>query len=375
VYDPFSDQSRIDPYPAYAVLREESPLYFDSKRNFWALSRHSDVHAALSDWRTYSSAEGLNRGGDLMDMDPPVHGRVRRILSPHLRSGALRSLEPFIRQTSRRLLERAGVSDFDLTREFALPLPALVTARLLGLADRDASLVANLSSELISPGEGSIGSVARMRARAALADVLLARVTQGTDDPSRDMLGALASAVRREAIALADVPGLCLMLLVAGIEPTASLLTSIVHALATSQVAVEEFLAPAGQVRPAAVDEFLRYEAPVQWVSRVTTSPVSLYSQVIPRGSRVLLLIGSANRDPRRYRQPDAFDPRREHASPATFGFGVHACLGIPLARMQARIALEVVLARLRGLRLAGPTERSSSHVLRGFARLPVAGG
>jgi cytochrome P450 len=356
------------------VLRDKSPLYFDAKRSFWALSRHSDVHAALSDWRTYSNGDGLNRGGDLMDMDPPIHGQVRRIISPYLRSGALKSLESIIRQISRGLLERAGTAAFDLSREFALPLPALVMARLLGLADRDASLVANLSSQLISPGAGPSGSEARMRARAALADLFLARVTQGTVGAPRDVLGALAQAVRHEAIDLADVPGLCLMLLVAGIEPTASLLTSIVHALATSQIAVEQFRVPTGLVRPAAVDEFLRYEAPVQWVSRVTTCPVSLYSQVVPRGGRVLLLIGSANRDPRRYRQPDVFDPGRERATSATFGFGVHACLGIPLARMQARIALEVVLARLPGLRLAGPAVQSSSHVLRGFACLPVAG-
>ena len=373
IYDPFSEQSRAYPYPAYALLRAERPAYWNRRRALWALSRYTDVSAALKDWRTYSSAQGLTRRGDLMDMDPPLHDRMRTLVAPRLRSAAMGPLAEFTRQTAHRLLDECADSHIDLGRDFAQRLPLLVMCRVLGLSEEDSAEVAAIGVQLVWAGDGADGAAARMSARGTLAELFLARVAERTTGrQTDDLLGDLARAVADEAIALPDVPGLCLMLLVAGIEPTASLLSNIVHALATRRVNAEQVLDAHGRAHPAAIGEFLRYDAPVQWVSRVTTRAVPVHSKVIPAGQRVLLLIGAANRDPRQYERADAFDPDRGAAHNISFGLGVHACPGMPLARLQAGVGLEVLAERLRRIRLAGPAVRSASHVLRGFDRLPI---
>jgi cytochrome P450 len=162
------------------------------------------------------------------------------------------------------------------------------------------------------------------------------------------------------------------MFVTAGAEPTAGLLTNIIHALATSRVLPADLRDERGRVRGQAIEEFLRHDAPVQWVSRFTTRTVTIGSKTIAPGQRVLLLIGSANRDPLRYDRPHELDLHRRDARGISFGFGVHACMGAALARLQTKIALEVMLERLPHLALAGPAVRSRSHVLRGFAHLPV---
>jgi cytochrome P450 len=373
IYDPFSQQAHSDPYPAYARLREEHPAYWNPDQRFWALSRHADVSAALKDWKTYSSAQGPARRGDLMDMDPPLHGRIRSLLAPRLRSTAIAPLDDFARASAHQLLDRPGGSEMDLARDYAQRLPALVMCRLFGVPADELALVCALATDLISADAGAGAAAARMRARSALAELFRARVRQrATDGDDSDLLGDLGRAVSAEEVDLADVPGVCLMLLVAGVEPTASLLSTIIHALATSEARAGQVLDGRGHVRARAIGEFARHDAPVQWVSRVTTRALPTYSRVIPSGHRVLLLIGSANRDPRQHDQPDVFDPDRERGHSLSFGLGVHACLGGPLARLQTRVGLEVLLERLPQLRLNGPAVRAASHVLRGFDRLPV---
>jgi cytochrome P450 len=372
-YDPFSDQAHADPGPAYAWLRDERPAYWNPDRRLWVLSRHADVSAALKDWRTYSSAQGPARGGDLMDMDPPLHNRMRRLLAPRLRAAAIEPLEDFVRVSAHRLLDRCAGSDMDLSGDFAKRLPVLAMCRVLALPAGDVALVRAMTTDLIWAGAGAGSAAARMRARSALAELFGARVAQrGVGGDACDLLGDLGRAVRTETVDPADVPGLCLMLLIAGVEPTASLLSNIIHALATSEVRAEQVLDMRGQVRPGAISELARRLGPVQWVSRVTTRAVSMHSTVIPSGQRVLLLIGSANRDPRQYDPPDAFEPDREAGHGVAFGLGVHACPGMALARLQARVALEVLLERLPGLRLSGPAVRAASPVVHGLDHLPV---
>ena len=365
MYDPFSDQSREDPYPAYAALRDECPAYWNREQSLWALSRHADVSAALRDWTTFSSAQGVTRGGDLMDMDPPEHDVLRPLVAARFRPAAVGELEALVRANAEDLLTENATPD--LSRDFAQRLPALVLCRVLGLAEEDAPPAGALAVQLVFGGAESADG--RIQARSALAELFLARVTGGA---AEGVIGDLARGLDRGAIALGDVSGLCLMLVAAGTEPTASLLTNIIHSLATARVSRDRIRDAEGRVLPGAITEFLRHDAPVQWVSRTTTRGVEVHSRVIPAGQRVLLLLGSANRDPRRYERPDEFDPERDDQGSASFGFGVHACLGIPLARLQTRVALEVLLDRAPNLRLAGPARRSASHVLRGFDRLPV---
>jgi cytochrome P450 len=331
--------------------------YLNPEGSFWELSRHADVSAALKDWRTYSSAQGPVRRGELMDMDPPEHDRLRRLLAPRLRAAALAPLENGIRASAHELLDRDAGPEIDLAREFAQPLPVLVMARVLGLSADDTAVVRALAPGLISAGEGPGGAAARMRARSGLAELFRTRVnTRAAGAPG--VLEDLGQAVAAGTLELDDVPGLCLMLLVAGSEPTASLLSTIIHALATAEVSAEQLRDARGRVRAAAITELARRHSPVQWVSRVTTRAVPLHATVIPSGARVRLLLGAANREPGRS---------------LAFGLGVHACPGMALAGLQVRVALEVLLERLPVLHLSDPAVATVSPVVRGFDHLPVA--
>jgi cytochrome P450 len=335
----------------------EHGAYWNPEGRFWALSCHADVSAALKDWRTYSSAQGPVRRGELMDMDPPEHDRLRRLLAPRLRAAALAPLEDGIRASAHELLDRGAGAEIDLARDFAQPLPVLVMTRVLGLSADDTAVVCALAPELISGGAGPGGAAARMRARSVLAELFRTRVGRRTAGAS-GVLEDLGDAVAAGTLELDDVPGLCLMLLVAGIEPTASLLSNIIHALATAEVSAEQLGDARKRVRAGAIAELARRHAPVQWVTRVTSRAVPSHATVIPSGARVRLLLGVAN---------------RERGRSLAFGLGVHACPGMALAGLQVRVALEVLLERLPVLRLSGPAVRAASPVVSGFDRLPVA--
>jgi cytochrome P450 len=381
MYDPFSEQSREDPYPIYAALRDDSPAYRSPDGSFWALSRHRDVHSALTDWQTYSSAAGVNRPGELMDIDPPRHDAIRRLFAPRFSHALLPVLENVIRTGAEQLLDgrhRLGTA-IDISRDYAQRLCALTSCRVFGLPERHVAATVDDVTQLIWPEGDRDPTAARMRARSSLADRFLALTSEqaktGEASCEPNLIGDIARAVAGQAIALEDVPGLCLMFTVAGTEPAANLLSNIIHALATDQVTVEQLRDANGDVMASAINEFARYDGPVQWVSRFTTRVVAVHSTEIPAGARVLLLIGSANRDPRAYRRPDEFDPSRAsrgQTASMAFGAGVHACMGAALARLQTRVAVEVMLERLSRPTLAGPARRGRSHVLRGFDRLPV---
>jgi cytochrome P450 len=283
-------------------------------------------------------------------------------------------LEALVRALAERLVAAFDPdSPIDLIREFAQRLPGLTICRLLGVAVADIPAAAELAIQVVARGPDGFGPERALAAREALVDLFVAGVDERRrSERTDDLIGDLARAVNTGSISAADVPGLCMMLVVAGLEPTGSLLGTILHALATGRAGAGDVLAPDGRVRAEPIDEFLRYESPVQWLSRVTTRPVRLHATLIPPGQRVLLLIASANRDPRRFCRPDVLDLRRRHIANVAFGAGIHACLGAGLARLESRIALEVLLHRYPRLCLAGAVLRSPSHVVRGYERLPV---
>jgi cytochrome P450 len=308
----------------------------------------------------------------LMDMDPPLHSRMRALVVPRLRAAAMDPLVQFAREAAHRLLDERAGTRIDIARDFAQRLPMFLMCRILGVPEGDHARIATLGVELVSAGSGGAAAATRMQVRSRLAEFFVACVREHGRAQTDDVLGDLARAVADDAVALIDVAGICLMLIVAGVEPTAALLTNIVHALATSTLSPEQVLDSDRRMRAAAMTEFLRYDTPVQWVSRITTRAVPMYSYVIPADQRVLLLIGAANRDPRRYEHPDRFDAQRESASNVSFGSGVHACPGMPLARALAGVGVEILVKRLGTIRLAGTAVRSASHVVRGFDCLPI---
>ena len=189
-----------------------------------------------------------------------------------------------------------------------------------------------------------------------------------TDDVFSDMATGIEAGLMKES----EIQGLTLLLIAAGMETTSSLMGNIAHAVATEDVAANALLDDAGQFRAPAIEEFLRFDAPAQWLARVTTRPVTMHGQELPTGSRVLVLFASANRDPREYARADELVLDRDSARNLAFGEGVHFCLGMPLARMETRIGMGCLLSRHPSFDLDGAPVRYPSHVIRGFESIPV---
>ncbi len=383
LYDPYSDAAHEDPYPFYTSLRENYPVYHNPDRGIWALSRFEDVKAAARDWKTFSSDEGVEiegyakffGAGDIVDMDPPRHDQLRKVVSARFNPSQIAALEPTIRAQAESLTDAlAGSSKADLARDFAIPLPASVFSHMLGLPVDEWSMVFDWFSTMMDrpPGQdrpSDAAHAAKTSLQAYFGDCIAERRGRDTDD----ILGDVARAEAQGAILLDEVPGLCTLLLAAGMETTASLLTNALALLARNPDQRAALRDLEWSVPPKAIEEFLRFESPVQWLGRVTTRDIDMHSVTIPAHERVLLLFAAANRDPRRFEDPERFDLSREPERHLAFGEGIHHCLGAPLARLEARVGLEALLKRIPDYEIDGPVTRYHAHHIRGLASLPVA--
>lgn len=380
-YSPFSAEAHDDPYPLYRTLRDELPAYHNEEYGFWALSRYEDVQAAARDWRTFTSIHGqdLDGLGDIfgpghfIDDHPPDHDRLRNVLRQRFSPRGVQILEGKVRTAVRETLsECIERGEADLAAEFAWPLPVVMISHLLGLPSTDRPLLEEWATllSLRTPDEPAIPPTAieaTRQLREYFGEVLRFRRKKRGDD----VLSDIVSAERRGEIRTDEIMGMCYLLFLAGTETTGSLLANAV-ALLDQFPDQREFLRADSSRIPTAIEEMLRYEAPVQVLGRVTTQAVVRYEEVIPEGSRVLLIFGSANRDGRRFDEPDRLDLERQISRHLGFGDGIHFCLGAPLARLEARVALEEILVRAPNYAVSGPVTRRHMHTTRGLESVPV---
>jgi len=389
--NPFSYEFHADPYPAYRWLREHAPLYRNEKMSFWALSRFADVAAALVDWKTYSSAEGplLERMDPrmfevtpmMLFLDPPRHDRLRRLVASAFTPRRMADLEASIRAMAARLLdplaERGGG---DFVHEFSAVLPSEVIFALLGVpeADRrqcrewmDQSLDRDPDTPELPP-----------RALAAMMD--LSRywyelVGELRKHRNEGLVSALFDAeIQTDGggttkLSEGELIGLCSVLAGGGNETTTRLLADAVVLFARHPDEYRKVLTDPGRI-PAAVEEVLRWASPAQYAARTVMRDVEWYGTRVPKGDRIVLLIGAANRDEREYPDPDRFDVDREIPNPLGFGQGVHFCIGAPLARLESRVALEEFVRRFPRYAVdeAGCRRVHMSNV-HGYAAVPFA--
>jgi cytochrome P450 len=382
-FNPLAAVVSPDPYPAYRVLRDVAPAHYSARLDCWMLSRFADVQNASRDWRSFSSAAGvdldgsgkqLNGPGSFLDGDPPRHDLLRNVLRRWFTPSAIAALEPLVRGHVDELLSswETGATP-DLAVEFAWRLPFRTLSDLVGLPRADeAQLLTWFFALTARPyGEDTIPPEAweaRDAFRAYLRELAAARAAK----PREDILSTLAEA-RIDGEPLGDeLLGICFLLFVAGIETTASLLSNSLFHLASDEQQ-RELVAADAECVPAAVEELLRFDAPIQNLARVTTSSMTLHDVQIPEGARVLLLHGAANRDERRYEDPDRLDVTREPKRHVAFGDGIHHCLGAPLARLEARIALQRFFELVGDYRVVGDVQRQESPTARGLTSLPVA--
>lgn len=383
IYDPLTHTCAEDPYPIYRRLRDEFPLYRNEERDCWVLSRFDDVRAASRDFKRFSSEGGVELGlpahilgiGDFIESDPPRHDRMRRVVHEHFNPKRISMLEQEIRERVERLvapmLERGSG---DMMRELAVPLPMLTILRFLGFPESDTEMVRGWLTDWSErlPGTDELPPVV-IETNQRLVEYLGAVTDEYRHNPREDVLTAVALAAADGRLAEEEVSGICLELLIAGWGTTTGLLSNAFYLLA-QHADQRTILAADTAAIPAGVEEILRFEAPVQNLMRTTTEDIEMYDTVIPRGGRVILLYAAANRDDRRWDDPDRFDVTRPPRRNLAFGEGIHHCLGAPLARLEARIALEVVLARAPTYTLTSSCERTqSSGVVRKFEQLPVA--
>jgi len=382
LYDPLDFEALRDPYPLYRQLRDDFPVYRNPVRDFYALTRFDDVQAASRDWETFSSTPGVDLDdfvdvlgpGSFIDLDPPRHDELRNVVRRHFAPSAIVRREPEIAALADGLIaELVEHEVVDLAADFTWQLPVAVISMLLGLPAEDRRRLSVLAQDLAYRESGN--AVVPERARSAarelrgyFSDLMTARARQ----PMGDVLSELAAADRDASVSFEESISICYVLFLAGIETTASLLSNALHVLAHHPERAA-FLRDNPQVMPRAVEEFLRYDSPVQQLARSTTRSVTLHDTEIPAGARVVLVHGAANRDERRFPDPDTLDFHREVKRTLAFGEGIHFCLGAPLARPEARIALGRFLERVEAFELCGAVVRTHTHGARGYTRLPCA--
>ncbi len=382
-YNPLSKQVQDDPYPFYRRLTADYPLYHNPGMGFWALSRYDDVRAAFRDWRTYSSAEGVNLepgftemiGPEILNMDPPRHDQLRRLIGHHFTLSRVRSYEPMVREFAVRLLTALiaeGGGDF--AADFAGRLPVLTICRLMGIPLEDEATVRSLAHDMLLALSGSDEHQATSAAAGKeLSGYFASQVSRRRDSPGDDLISSLANGrIEGEPLPAEEIFGMCLIVYLAGNTTTSALISNGLLCLARHPEQRAALSGDPGLIENA-VEELLRYESPVQWSSRVTTRMVAMHGLEVPAGERVMLLIGAAQRDPREWEDPDSLDVRRPPQRLLAFGDGVHRCVGAPLARLEGRVAFEEVFRRMPSYSLAGEPQRVYISTERGLAGLPLA--
>ena len=386
-YNPLSPETQANPYPYYASLRREHPVAWLEWLEAWAISRYQDVDFAIRNPQLFSSAKWITQSlGDLkpvpevpwmIELDPPNHSRLRKLVSKAFTPRTVSLLEPRVRAIAEDLLAPLRANGkFEFVRDFSSTLPVIVIAEMLGVEPNHRADFRRWSDNIVRGTSRPSDEAARAEIRQTNAEMLAyfqEAIAQRRREPRDDLLTALVQAEEDRQVLTADeVLAMAILVLVAGNETTMNLLGNTILAL----LAHRDALAAVRQDRalvPQLIEGVLRYDSPVQMVFRRTTGEVRLGDTAIPGDSTVFVLLGSANRDNAKFPEPDIFNLRRDASEHLAFGFGTHYCLGAGLARLEARVALEELLYSCPPF--AGDTERVErvrSPIVRGPKALPL---
>ena len=389
-FNPLSTRTAQDPYPVYAVLRERDPVHRSRLMNALLFTRHADADTILRDHRRFSNDP---RKGDLnrrqraslpadddftmLFLDPPDHKRLRSLVNKAFTPKAVNALKPHIRSLLGSLLDDIDdLAGFDLMETVAQPLPVIVIAEMLGVPPQDRAQFkvwsdqrARLLEPAISARERAIAEVASKALEAYLRPIIKERRTT----PKDDIVSALAQAEDEgDQLTERETLNMLRLLLIAGNETTTNLIGNGMLALLRHPDQLQR-LREDSTLIPAAVDELLRFDSPVQTDFRRALEDCEVNGFAVRRRENIVVLLGAANRDPDVFDNPDRLDVGRNDRSHLSFGRGIHHCLGAPLARLEGRIVLETLLERFSEISLL--TERPrfrNSIVLRGLESLPL---
>ena len=359
-FDPYAYEIHEDPYPVYARLRAEAPAYRNERLGFWALSRHADVLAGFREWQRFSNKHGVSLDVDafhanaettmsFLAMDPPRHDRLRALVSRGFTPRRVTALEPHIRALSTRYLDDfAGAGGCDFIRDFAGKLPMDVISEMLGVPQADRDELRTLADTVMHREDGMFDvPPAGMEAAARIIGYFTGLIADHRRRPADDLTGALLTAeLDGDRLTDREVLSFLFLLIIAGNETTTKLLGNALYWLWRNPEQRRLVRADPGLI-PRWVEETLRYDGSTQVLARTLVQDVELHGCTLRGGDRAALLIGSANRDESVFPDPDRFDVMRDTSAMLSFGFGIHFCLGAALARLEGRVALEEIHARL----------------------------
>jgi cytochrome P450 len=387
-YDPFDFEIDTDPYPVFKRLRDERPLYYNERYDFFALSRFDDVERGLVDWHTYSSAKGtileLIKSdmeippGSMIFEDPPAHDAHRSLLSRVFTPKKMNAIEPKVREFCARSLDPlVGSGGFDFIADLGAQMPMRTIGMLLGIPEEDQEEIRDRIDEGLRLTEGEMPDIKERHGDVTdngFAEYIEWRSQHPSDDLMTELLEAefVDEHGERRRLTRPEVLGYVGLIAAAGNETTTRLIGWTGKVLAEHPDQRRELVEDRSLV-PAAIEELLRYESPSPVQARFVTADVEHHGEIVPAGSAILLLNGSGNRDERRFPKGDSFDIHRKIDHHLTFGYGVHFCLGAALARLEGRVALDEVLQRFPTWEVDWDSAvQARTSTVRGWEKLPV---
>jgi cytochrome P450 len=382
--DPFCTAFFDDPYPAQAAMRDAGPVVYLPRYDIHAVARYDDVRAMLMDWGSYSSARGVGISDFakekpwrlpslLLETDPPLHDRTRKLMDKVLSPGAVRELREAFAVAAEVLIdELLARGSFDAVRDLAEAYPLTVFSDAVGMPAENrrfllpyGNMVFNsfgprneLFEAAVADAEPVLAWVQAQSRREALSSTGFGAAIHAAADDGGD-------------ISVAEAEVLVRSLLTAGVDTTVNGLGAAVYCLARFPFAFEQLRADPSLAR-AAFEEAVRLESPVQTFFRTTARQVVIGEETILEGNKVLMFLGAANRDPRRWERPDEYDITRRNAGHVGFGTGIHGCVGAVLARMEGELVLGALARKVGSIEIAGEPKRRYNNTLRGMAALPV---
>jgi cytochrome P450 len=385
-----------DPYPAYAELRRDAPVHHDEATDHWLVSRPADVNALLRDrrlGRTYlhvATDQEMGRAPDvawhepfwhlirsgILDMEPPDHTRVRRLVARAFTPRFVEDLRPRVAGIVDELVDGvAGAGEFDLLPTVAEPLPVSVIAEMLGIPESDRHHLRPWSAQIckmyeLDPSEASQRDA--VRASGEFSDYLRALSRERRAHPGDDLISALAQVVDEgDTLTEDELIGTCVLVLNAGHEATVNVTVNGWWALFRNPVQLERLRAD-HMLIPPAVEELMRFDTPLQMFERWVLEPIEVRGVAIPRGAELGLLFGSANHDPDVFVRPDRLDVGRDPNPHLSFGAGIHFCLGAQLARIELQTSFGALLRRFPHMELAEEPRWKPTYIIRGLEGLRV---
>jgi cytochrome P450 len=384
---------KLNPFPRYRFMRETNPVYFDPQYHFWQVSRYDDVARVLSEYTSFSSEMGsarfsLNFEGDqggedsagdqgddpmsssMFNMDPPRHRQLRNLVTQAFTPRSIAQLSGRITTITNTLLDQVAATEhMDGIDDLAYPLPVIVIAEMLGIPQEDREQFKLWSDAVVGASESGNGNP-----QAEMSNYFLDMIQQRNRERKDDLISALLDAqINGQHLNQREFLGFCILLLVAGNETTTNLIGNALLCFDEHPEVMEQLRAEP-ELLPGAIEEVLRYRSPVQFMYRRVVADVTLRGSHLRANQMVLALIGSANHDEAQFSNPESFDIRRAPNRHIAFGQGTHFCLGAPLARLEAKIALTLLLERFDDIQRVRsvPLEATGADFAYGVKHLPI---